>query len=272
MRRLYRGLLKCAHCGSSITAEIKKDRYIYYHCTFDKGNCGGGYVREEKLERQFEGIFDEFQFSENILDWVREALRQSQKEKTAFHNRTMKKLNDRHAKLQNRIDQIYLDKLDGEIEEVFYRRNVKQWLKEQNKILDSMQRLQKANESYIEQGINLLNLAQNASDFYKNRDQETRRALLDFMMSGSTLQDDAVIPVFKPPFDIIHRLAQEAQKAARGAYEAEDTRLLLLPGLDSNFRHGGLRRGDNRSQLVWICILFDARKTHVLCLFACCYR
>ena len=50
----YTGLLKCAACGCAITAEIKKGRYVYYHCTFDKGSCGGLYVREEELERQFE--------------------------------------------------------------------------------------------------------------------------------------------------------------------------------------------------------------------------
>ena len=48
---------KCGECGCSITAEIKKGRYIYYHCTFDKGKCGGSYVREEELERQFGEIF-----------------------------------------------------------------------------------------------------------------------------------------------------------------------------------------------------------------------
>jgi site-specific DNA recombinase len=42
----YKGLLRCAHCKSTITAEIKRDRYIYYHCTFDKGKCGGQYIRE----------------------------------------------------------------------------------------------------------------------------------------------------------------------------------------------------------------------------------
>jgi DNA invertase Pin-like site-specific DNA recombinase len=112
-RFAYSGFLKCAHCGCSITAEIKKGRYIYYHCTFDKGSCGGLYVREEELERQFEGILSEFHFSEIAPDWIREALRQNQQEKAEFHNRSIGTLNVRYAKLQNRIDQIYLDKLDG---------------------------------------------------------------------------------------------------------------------------------------------------------------
>ena len=33
----YTGLLKSARCGCLITAEIRKSRYIYYHCTYGKG-------------------------------------------------------------------------------------------------------------------------------------------------------------------------------------------------------------------------------------------
>ena len=41
-----------------------------------------------------------------------------------------KRLRAEHDKLQNRIDQIYLDKLDGEIEDAFYKRSVTQWREE----------------------------------------------------------------------------------------------------------------------------------------------
>ena len=167
-RFAYTGLLKCAHCGSSVTAEIKKNQYVYYHCTFDKGNCGGGaYVREEELERQFEGIFAGFEFPEAIVEWIRDALRQSQDEKAAFHNAAMERLNKEHAKLQNRLDQIYLDKLDGEIEDAFYRKSVSQWQKEQAEIRARIERHVQASENYIEQGIRLLDLVlcQNSAGF-----------------------------------------------------------------------------------------------------------
>jgi hypothetical protein len=246
----YTGLLKCAHCGCAITAEIKKDRYIYYHCTFDKGNCGGLYVREEELERQFEEILGEFQFSEAIFDWMREALRQSQKEKVEYHHRSIEKLNARYAKLQNRIDQIYLDKLDGEVEEAFYRRNVSQWRAEQNEIQDRIRRHQKADENYIEQGIRLMEIARSASGFYRSQGQAERAALLRFIMPGSALQDGRVIPAFRQPFDVIHRMAQEARACAKGQHNHADIKKqapanpanacpILLPRPDSNQRPGG---------------------------------
>jgi hypothetical protein len=43
-------------------AEIKKDRYVYYHCTFDKGKCDVLYVREEELERRWKRYSGSFSF------------------------------------------------------------------------------------------------------------------------------------------------------------------------------------------------------------------
>lgn len=240
----YTGLLRCAACGCAITAEIKKDRSIYYHCTFDKGSCGGLYVREEKLARQFEEILGEFQFSESLLDWMREALRQSQKEKAEFHRRAIEKLNAHYTTLQNRIDQIYLDKLDGEVEEAFYRRNVFQWREEQAQVRARIERHEKADQNYIEQGIRLLEMARNAQELYRSRGQAERAALLGFILPGSTLQGDRVIPAFKPPFDIIHRIAQEARRATQGtkkqaSADPANACPILLPRPDSNGRPGG---------------------------------
>ena len=40
-------LITCRHCGYSLLGEIKKGRYIYYHCSGYKGKCPEPYTREE---------------------------------------------------------------------------------------------------------------------------------------------------------------------------------------------------------------------------------
>jgi hypothetical protein len=193
-------------------------------------------VREEELERQFEDILGELQFSEALLDWMREALHQSQKEKAEYHRRAIEKLNAHYAKLQNRIDQIYLDKLDGEVEEAFYRRNVSAWREEQAKIRVRIERHEKADQNYIEQGIRLLELARNAQEFFHTHGQAERAALLGFILPGSTLDRDRLVPAYKPPFDIIHRIAEEARRTTEGtkkqAASLETTCPVRLPLLD----------------------------------------
>jgi site-specific DNA recombinase len=47
-RHPFMGLLTCAKCGCAITAERKKGRYVYYHCTNFHGECDNSYIREER--------------------------------------------------------------------------------------------------------------------------------------------------------------------------------------------------------------------------------
>ncbi|MBM4073840.1 MAG: recombinase family protein, partial [Planctomycetes bacterium] len=46
----FTGLLTCGHCGCALVGEIKKGRYVYYHCTGYKGKCPEPYTREEVLD------------------------------------------------------------------------------------------------------------------------------------------------------------------------------------------------------------------------------
>lgn len=208
----YTGLLKCGKCGCSITAEIKKGTYIYYHCTFNKGKCHSEYIREEELEKQFGNVLKVFQFSDVVLNWMKEALRLSQKEKEEFHIGEIKKLQEQYLKLQNRIDQMYLDKLDGEITEDFYRRHVLQWRNEQDRIQVQIKRHQKADENYIEQGITLLEIAKNAYEYFQKRRKIERATIINFIMPESKLINEKIVPIFKPPFNIIYDMSKELRE------------------------------------------------------------
>ncbi len=73
-----------------------------------------------------------------------------------------------------------------------------------------------------EQGIRLLEIARNAQEFYRKQGQAERAALLGFILSGSILQGDKVVSAFKSPFDIIHRIAQEARACANGDHSHAD--------------------------------------------------
>ena len=37
----FSGLIECAHCGCALVGEIKKQRYVYYHCTGYAEKCRG---------------------------------------------------------------------------------------------------------------------------------------------------------------------------------------------------------------------------------------
>jgi GNAT superfamily N-acetyltransferase len=53
----FGNLMTCEKCGAKITAELKKGKYVYYHCTGMKpGGCDLVYVREAEIVDQFSDL------------------------------------------------------------------------------------------------------------------------------------------------------------------------------------------------------------------------
>jgi site-specific DNA recombinase len=116
------GLLTCALCGCTITAERKKQRYVYYHCTGFKGRCRNTYVREEELSQQFEEVVGRIQIPGEVADVIAETLRTSQADKERFHRTAVMQLQQRYLSVQNKLDRAYDDRLGGNITDDLWTR------------------------------------------------------------------------------------------------------------------------------------------------------
>ncbi len=62
---------------------------------------------------------------------------------------------------------------------------------------------QKANQSYIEDGIRLLNLAQSAPVLFANQSAGEKRKMLDFVLSNCRWKDGQLAADFRKPFDVL---------------------------------------------------------------------
>lgn len=58
--------------------ELKKGRYIYYHCTGYKGKCPEPYIREEIFDERFAELLKGLSLDGEILEWVTAVLRPEQ--------------------------------------------------------------------------------------------------------------------------------------------------------------------------------------------------
>ncbi len=126
----FQGLVSCAHCGCALVAEEKKGKYVYYHCTGNRGKCGEPWVREEELSRQFGEVLRDLHFEPEILEWVRDTLRASHADEKEFHDKVVADLQKQYQKLQDRIDAMYVDKLDGSISGAYFEEKSAEWRKE----------------------------------------------------------------------------------------------------------------------------------------------
>ena len=95
----FSGLIACGKCGCSVVGEIKKQRYVYYHCTGYADKCRGEpavcrrkYVREETLEERFTELLGRLRFDDEVLGWVREALQASHADQRREHEEAIARL------------------------------------------------------------------------------------------------------------------------------------------------------------------------------------
>lgn len=215
----FSSLIACGHCGCSLVGEVKKGRYVYYHCTGYKGKCPEPYTREEILEDRFTDLLKRLVFDEQVLAWVTEALRHSHEEQRCFHEEAIARLQAEYNRLQNRIDTMYVDKLDGLIDAAFFERKVSEWRTEQDKLLRSMGEHQSANQSYLYEGIRLLELSHRAPELFQRQEPREKRKLLNFVLSNCTWKDGGLSAEFRQPFDllVLANATHKEQMAAGGA-------------------------------------------------------
>jgi site-specific DNA recombinase len=180
----FSGLIRCGHCGCSMVAEIKKSRYVYYHCSRAKGKCPEPYTREEVLEERFAELLDRLCFDDEVLTWVSQALRVSHGDEKQHHEDAIRRIQADYDRLQNRIDAMYVDKLDGRIDTDFFDRKAAEWREEQRKCLELIREHQDANQTYLDDGIRLLELAQKAGALFREQSPAEKRPGARFRTIG----------------------------------------------------------------------------------------
>jgi site-specific DNA recombinase len=237
----FSGLITCAQCGCSVVGEIKKQRYVYYHCTGYADKCLGNaascrrkYVREEALETRFTELLGRLRFDDEILTWVREALHASHADERREHQEAIRRLQVEHKRLGDRINAMYLDKLDGRVDEAFFDKMSAEWREEQNCCLREIARHEAAEQSYLGEGVQILELARNAQRLFERQEPRQKRRLLNFVLSNCTWVDGEVVATFRQPFDLLAETAAIAvpQEARGKAISAKNE--IWRPRQDSN--------------------------------------
>jgi len=107
-----------------------------------------------------------------------------------------------------------------------------QWRDEQERCERDIERHRAADDSYMDQGIQLLDLAQNAHQLFMAQPAKEKRRLLNFLLSNCTWQQGTLTVEYKEPFDLLAETVAAAARveAAEGAEMAQ--KQIWLPFVD----------------------------------------
>jgi DNA invertase Pin-like site-specific DNA recombinase len=237
----FSGLITCQACGSAVVGEIKKERYVYYHCTgyVNKSQgkvrtCSRKYVREEALEAQFTGLLGFLHFDDEVLGWVRDALHASHADQRREYEIAIERHQSEFKRLDGRIRAMYVDKLDGIVDAAFYDRMSAPWREQQERCLLEIHRLQGANQSYMDEGVQILELASNAQSLFESQEPRQKRRLLNFVLSNCLWDDGQLIPTFRQPFDLLVKTTRLAASQTKPQMISQPQTDIWLLDLGSN--------------------------------------
>ena len=198
---LYRGLITCARCGCMISPEKKKGKYVYYHCTEYNGKHKAEYVREEDLTSQFAELYKSLQIPLNVIEQITSTLRTSHQDKTQFHRTMLQSFQSEYQKYETRIEKMYEDKLDGNINASLYNQKREEYRRKQDELTDKIARLGIADEEYYLTSEYFLRIASRAYDLFLSSEPEQKRQLIKITLQNLKLKGKKIDFELVKPFD-----------------------------------------------------------------------
>ena len=111
---------------------------------------------------------------------------------------------------------MYVDKLDGSIDAAFFDRKSAEWRTEQAKIQRTIDDHRSANQTYLEEGIQLMELGRRAPELFAKQEPREKRRLLDFVLSNCTWANGKLTVTYRQPFDLL-AVTNEALRKEKAA-------------------------------------------------------
>jgi hypothetical protein len=94
-------------------------------------------------------------------------IRQSHEDERRYHEEAIIRPQAEYTQLQIRIGAMHVDKLDGRGDTVFFVRKAAEWRAEQDRLLPAMEEHQASNQTYLQEGIRLLELGCRAHELFQ---------------------------------------------------------------------------------------------------------
>ena len=94
--------------------------------------------------------------------------------------------------------------------------NAGKWSEEQRRLQRDIERHEEAEQSYMEEGLRILELARNAQALFERQPARETRRLPNFVLSNCTWEDGQAVATFRQPFDLLAQTAAIGWQNLRG--------------------------------------------------------
>ncbi len=226
----FTGLIRCAECGASITAEHKTKRlknggenvYTYYHCTRRiKRDCSEQPVREDNLENQIRDVIGKITIPPQFREWAIKQLKEEQSREIIDRDEITKAHRHNLDACTKRLDALFNMRLNEEISPEEYAKKKDDLLQEKQKYEELIGDTQKRVETWLDRADKAFMFAQTAQKRFDTGTLEDKRYVLsclgsNLVLSGRNLrfQVDKCLALFEqvaPDVQSLHNRLEPTQ-------------------------------------------------------------
>ena len=170
-----------------LVGEIKKQKYIYYHCTGNKGwDCKKHYLKEEIINASIEEILNNIYITDDEIKQIIATIKEINHFKDDISNQSIDDIVKQIKVLKNRLSRAYDDYTDGKITDEFYKEKSLKWQGDIRELEITLTAINKADEQLYVDCKNILELAKNARKYYKVGTIQQKQKLLKLLCSNLT--------------------------------------------------------------------------------------
>lgn len=200
---LFRGLISCKNCNSTVCGDIKKGKYVYYSCHNSKRICTKKWVKEETLLSTLLGYFDQIKLSDQQIEEIIDHIEQHTTQEHESIKSAQRILNDKLNLTQERISKLIDLHIDGKIDAESYHFKLEEYKREQQKLIAEIKSYDTDSKMELIAATDVLNLVKNAKATFMSSKLDEKQQLLGFFFSNLTLNYDKLDLELRFPFNLM---------------------------------------------------------------------
>lgn len=201
----FRGIIKCATCGCTITPERKirpNKIYVTLKCSHLRGNCKQGNVSErvvmEQLDRE---LFSKLSVPTKILNMLKANVQKELDDTSALNKNIKSRLETELKNLENKEDNLTDLYADGKIREDLYNRQINAIAEERERIKEDIKKYKDVGNDVKSTMEDVLDIIGNIPYIMKKASPTKQNELLRLLITDCKLKDSTLIYTVRPPFD-----------------------------------------------------------------------
>ena len=200
---IFNHVFRCEKCNGAVVGTNPKAGFIYYRCSNAKCENYKSNKSEVQLLDQIENLFSKFKLTDEQIDMIVEELKKSVESKNKFQIDTINALTDEKKIILNRIDKMYLDKLDDGITQEMYDKLSKQMQLQIRDIDVELSKHTSGNENFYITAERVLKVCSKAPKLFKNASISERQNILKLISYNSTVDGSNYALNLREPFNLI---------------------------------------------------------------------